>query len=299
MKLLHKTGEGRPVQLKANEALAREAESKEVDSPARAKLLKEWTFWKPELVEWPAWRYSGDDPELKTDPGPFESYMKRLLIVAGVAPEKIPEIRTAIGADPWKQLKTFLELHSEGHIIRVDMWITHAVGARILFPDHATEVVSLFRPQMKRMFDQKHFISDDSVGSYLVQTYLADPEFPGLQELIEQKLPILRKNLLDQLSSKEHAPGVVYKAAYLFLLSPQDRDRLQDRVMQYLEQNKARIDQDFESGIHDRRFAGYFIEEPWYSAVVCKEAKLKNGRLVFERDRPVSHREPLPVRAAL
>lgn len=35
---------------------------------------------------------------------------------------------------------------------------------------------------------------------------------------------------------------------------------------------------------HPSMFAGSHIEEPWYSVVTCPEAKLKHGRLVFERD---------------
>lgn len=264
--------------------------------PAREKLLKEWDEWKRWVMEWPAWRYLDS---AKDDPGPFEYYMNFLLIVAAVAPEKIPEIRKAIGVEPLEQLKIFFEHNKEGHITRSDMWITHAVGARILFPDQVPEIVKLFRPQMKKMFDQKHFISDDSIGSYLVKTYLADPEFSGLQELVNQKLPMLRKKLLTQLQTKEHATGVVKKAAELFLLSPLDRKMYQDSVMEYLEQNKADIDLDFWSGKMDSHFAEYFIKEPWYSAVLCPEAKLRDGRLVFERVQSVSQSIPLPVREAV
>lgn len=300
MKLLRRQHEGRAPRLKAVDVLATEAEPEVVDSPAREKLLKEWDELKRGVMEWPAWRYIAEDPDVKNDPGPFEHYMELLMIVAAVAPEKIPEIREAIGLKPWEQLKAYFESKMEGHITRSDMWITHAVGARILFPDQASQIVRMFRPQMKRMFEIKnYFTHEDGIGPFLVKTYLADPEFPGLQELINEKLPILRKSLLAQLNSNEHATGVVHKAAFLFLLSPQDRDMYQERVMEYLEQNKADIDLDFKSGKMDRHFAGYFIKEPWYSAVVCQEAKLKDGQLVFERDQSVSRPNPLPMREAI
>ncbi|MEK7540168.1 MAG: hypothetical protein AAB558_02885 [Patescibacteria group bacterium] len=257
--------------------------------PAREKLLKEWADWKSAVLEWPAWRYTEDTPD---DPGPFEHYMQFLLIVAAVAPEKIPEIQAAIGTEPWKQLKGYFEHKAEGQITRVDMWLAHAVGARVLFPEQAAEITRLFRPQMQKMFKPKHFLSEDSVGSYLIQTYLTDPEFPNLHELIEQHLPVLRKSLLAQLQTNDHATGVVSKAAFLFLLSPQDREMLQDRVMQYLKENKARVDLDFKSGQMDNHFAGYFIKEPWYSAVVVPTAKLSAGRITFAPEKSLTVATP-------
>lgn len=255
-------------------------------TPGVDRLRKNWREYVQRYGRWPV-----EDYEF-TGPAPFEHAMNQVFVVATLFPDKLQQLK--VGEDKWQQVRKYLD--SDQYNPRFDLWLETVRGARVLFPEHADELTSIIRPRLEPVWRFKgeycEYLYNDFAGIGVLNTYLSDPEFPGLDRLIADRVQALHAQLEKMETSEKSGHSIANVGARLFLFSPSERDVFADKVKAILEASQWIFDFEY------KRKEYHATEEPWYSVLLTPQARLKDGRIVFEDDRLVTP-VPLPQRPTL